>query len=207
MIRRLFLYSWDEGGAVGSGVHESHRKRFCQGCYRFTDLPLPSQQPVVDEEDKAAPCESDASTPADVPRTSGASDKKSESESETATEGQGSNEHEVENHSVKKDEPAKTEAKKVSRKCTAQIWCERCRQSWYCSAVCKEQVPPPPPAPHPWQQKIYALDFRIACIRSSVPPCLRWLRASSARCHTSCTAITITVAIVVATVRNDCSPL
>lgn len=30
---------------------------------------------------------------------------------------------------------------KVSRKCTAQVWCERCRQSWYCSMACKEQVP------------------------------------------------------------------
>lgn len=26
------------------GVHESHKKRFCQGCYRFTHLPLASTQ-------------------------------------------------------------------------------------------------------------------------------------------------------------------
>jgi hypothetical protein len=35
----------------------------------------------------------------------------------------------------------KKQQQKVSRKCTAQVWCERCRQSWYCSVACKEQVP------------------------------------------------------------------
>jgi hypothetical protein len=38
-------------------------------------------------------------------------------------------------------EEKKQPQQKMSRKCTAQVWCERCRQSWYCSLACKEQVP------------------------------------------------------------------
>jgi len=114
----------------GVGVHESHRKRFCQGCYCFTHL-----QPSDDEMNK----DGDGTVGA-LPRSE---NKMEEAGRESRVQEEESPSKELEERKEtqqdEEEEMKQQQEKKASRKLTAQVWCERCRQSWYCTTSCKEQ--------------------------------------------------------------------
>jgi len=120
-----------QAAPFGVGVHESHRKRFCQGCYCFTHL-----QPSDDEMNK----DGDGTVGA-LPRSE---NKMEEAGRESRVQEEESPSKELEERKEtqqdEEEEMKQQQEKKASRKLTAQVWCERCRQSWYCTTSCKEQV-------------------------------------------------------------------
>lgn len=125
------------------GVHESHKKRFCQGCYRFTHLPLASTQadePPSEGHPDGATMAADASTQPQTGACADVSQAQPTSLTDQVVHDDGAPDVTTSTATAAEEKKQQQQQQqKVSRKCTAQVWCERCRQSWYCSLACKEQ--------------------------------------------------------------------